>query len=189
MRYDCRLEVGDFARNSLTDNLHESATGQGCCLVCSSGGEIALEVLLVDVVHLGEVVDVGQKNLHLDNIFIPDSSSLEDFPDVLQGLVCLLRNSPIWKLARLRVDAKGAAQQKTVADAHCLTVWSDGLWGVWSVDDLSHDFVAHSHCRSLFLRLPFQFIADPLSRISLSNQIVYILWGQQRHFLIEFEGI
>ena len=34
----------------------------------------------------------------------------------------LLRNTSSRELARLRVDAKGAAQQKTVADAHCLTI-------------------------------------------------------------------
>lgn len=101
------------------------------------------EVLLVDAVHLREVVHGGQENSHLHNTSKRASSRLQDVLHALTADGGLLSNGTLDQVA-LSICWDLPADEDVGASLDGLGVWSDRLCRLWSADEL--DF---SHCAGL----------------------------------------
>ena len=101
-----------------------------------SGREAAGEVLGIDLVHGGKVVDVSQEHSGLDDVVAGQVGLSQNGLDVLQGLFGLSLNAALHQVAGGGINGQLAGQEDQAADADSLRVGADGGGGILGGNDV-----------------------------------------------------
>lgn len=104
---------------------HEGSLRQILHCECRTCREWFVEELSVNLVHLGEILDVGEHNGSLDHVAEIKAGCAHDFAGVVQRLACLLLDAALNELARCRVQWNLAGCEYESVNFDSLAVWAD----------------------------------------------------------------
>ncbi|GMR49287.1 hypothetical protein PMAYCL1PPCAC_19482, partial [Pristionchus mayeri] len=116
-------------------NLDECFEWQIHNLEGGSRGEILHEILLVDVVYCGKIVDRREKHSRLHYCKYPDSGCFEHCANALESLVRLSLDA-LQKFQHPGCVSGHTSEIDHVPHTHCLAEWPERSGCVGSLDDL-----------------------------------------------------
>ena len=108
---------------------------EGGDLDCGPGGLICREIKGVDVVHGGEIAEIGEENGGFDDMREGHFIGPEDGAEVLEDLGGLVGHVALEEFAGDRIEGDLAGAKEEIADGDGLGLGADGLGGVYGGDD------------------------------------------------------
>src|SRR5258708_38877876 len=115
--------------------LHSRSLRQCRDLDGGPGREIRREVHRIDLVHTGEVGEVGQKDCAFDHVPKRKSLVIEAGLDVFQNAIRLRLDVASNKISRGGIEWNLAGAEQHIADAHSMVVRADGRGGFLGFND------------------------------------------------------